>query len=99
MQARRHILADQANAQDQKLYEIKQAQLENEIEQANQALESHKAQLQIARADKKRKLQYEVLLNLVQAEAALSHRMLLQHSSGQLLHEPQSWECVSGLTH
>ena len=60
LQARRHLLADQANAHDQKLYEDKQAQLDHEIEQASQALETHKAQLQQARAEKKRKLQYEV---------------------------------------
>lgn len=58
-QARRHLLADQANAQDQQLYETKQAQLEHEIEQANVGLETNKAVLQTAREDKKRKLQYE----------------------------------------
>ncbi len=60
VQARRHLLADQANAQDQQLYETKQAQLENEIEQASQQLESNKIKLQTAREEKKRKLQYEV---------------------------------------
>ncbi|DBB18120.1 hypothetical protein WJX82_001170 [Trebouxia sp. C0006] len=58
-QARRHLLADQANAQDQQLYETKQAQLEHEIEQASQLLESSKIKLQTAREEKKRKLQYE----------------------------------------
>lgn len=58
-QARRHLLADQANAQDQQLYETKQAQLEQEIEQASQQLESNKIKLQTAREEKKRKLQYE----------------------------------------
>ncbi|KAA6426781.1 MAG: hypothetical protein FRX49_03106 [Trebouxia sp. A1-2] len=57
--ARRHLLADQANAQDQQLYETKQAQLEHEIEQASQQLESNKIKLQTAREEKKRKLQYE----------------------------------------
>ena len=60
LQARRHLLADQANAQDQQLYETKQAQLEHEIEQANVGLETNKTVLQTAREDKKRKLQYEV---------------------------------------
>ncbi len=60
VQARRHLLADQANAQDQQLYETKQAQLEHEIEQASQQLESSKLKLQSAREEKKRKLQYEV---------------------------------------
>jgi len=60
VQACRHLLADQANAQDQQLYETKQAQLEHEIEQASLQLESNKTKLQTAREEKKRKLQYEV---------------------------------------
>ena len=60
VQAQRHLLADQANAEDQAMYEAKQAQLDQDIQRANAELDRSKAVLQAARQDKKRKLQYEV---------------------------------------
>ena len=81
VQARRHLLADQANAQDQQLYETKQAQLEHEIEQASQLLESSKNKLQTAREEKKRKLQYEVqaITGLIAFDALLVAERLQRH--------------------
>ena len=77
LQARRHLLADQANAQDQQMYEAKQAQLDQDIDAANAELDRSKVKLQAARQDKKRKLQYEVRL-----------AALLSHSS---IHKLASW--------
>lgn len=60
VQAQRHLLAKQANAEDQSMYEAKQAQLDHDIQAANARLDRSKDVLQAARQEKKRKLQYEV---------------------------------------
>ncbi|KAL3140903.1 hypothetical protein ABBQ32_005436 [Trebouxia sp. C0010 RCD-2024] len=58
-QAQRHLLADQANAEDQAMYEARQAQLDHDIETANVELDKSRVILQAARQEKKQKLQYE----------------------------------------
>lgn len=62
IQARRHEIAEQANVNDRKLYETKQAQLEHEIEQAQGVLTNSKLELEAAREEKRQKNECEVRL-------------------------------------
>ena len=60
IQAEKHTLAEKANLHDRQLYETKQAQLEHEIEQAQDVLTASKLELEAAREEKRQKNECEV---------------------------------------
>ena len=92
LQARRHALAEQANAHDRQLYETKQAQLEYEIEQAQVALTASKIELQEAREEKQRKNECEVCWAEYAELFAELQLPQLRHVIGAFVHGPD--QCV-----